>query len=184
METELFYSRHVEGVENLFSYIMEGLTNDYNNHIYYSGLMGLNFSKTTENVTIIDNTAILDEFGYSSEVVAVIKLNMTTDVNIDVGFKGQFFRVRLRAVVTQDDVVFCIDDLEIPVTMREEGIATYIFEQLGIYIAEHKTVVTIQLVDGSPNYNETQGIVTHLAIKHGMVPSSETLENLELVTQI
>lgn len=184
MKTSVNYIQHVTGVERLFSYIMEGLLNDYNNHIYYSGLMGLNFSKTTKCVTIIDNTAVLDECGYSSEVVAVIKLNMTTDVNIDVGFKGQFFRVRLRAVITQDDVLFCIDDLEIPVTMREEGIANYIFKQLGIYIAEHKTVVAIQMVDGSPDYSETQGIVTHLAVKHGMVPSSETLENLELVTQI
>jgi hypothetical protein len=79
------------------------------------------------------------------------------------------FHVNIRCVEHVGGLVFCIDGVYVPSILRENGIASKVFEQVSIALDQCGiTDKKVCMEDTSPDYDSTKGISSHLCAKYGM----------------
>lgn len=119
---------------------------------------------------------------FSDHVTDLVKMNygLKVDNQIWDEHADHLFYMDLMLVISKDRAMLHISYITIPTVIRKRGLADHVFKGLAELSMKLNLSNEVEMVDVSPDYNDFEGVSTHLCRKYGLKPCIDLFEKYGL----
>lgn len=112
---------------------------------------------------------------FSERVTDVIQLNYGLKVANEIWdeYADKLFYFKLNIILFNDTARMDISYITVPAVIRNRGLADHFFKWVASLAIELNIPMEVEMVDVSPDYNNDEGVTTHLCKKYNLIPRSD-----------